>query len=217
MRAGKGILCLLAKEHLHLAVALFSWKGVNMALGRIKEMPEIAGERIIIRKLVLSDVKDIYQNIRDREIVKWTLRIPYPYRKEDAVGFVRKTRYSIRKGKDYVFGIALKGKNKVIGIIELAKINYSDGNAEIGYWLGRRFWNRGIMTDAVKSILKFGFRRLNLHRINAALFEENIASRRVLEKSGFKLEGKIKESRFRYGKWRNELRYGILSSEYKRR
>lgn len=181
----------------------------------INRIPEISGKKISLRKLRFSDAKDIYQNLKDKKVVRWTLSIPYPYSKDKATSFIRKTHYSLKKKKSYVFGIVLRDENTVIGIIELAKINYKDRNAEIGYWLGKRYWSKGIMTDAVKLILKFGFRKLKLHRINAALFEENIASKRVLEKSGFKLEGRIRETRFRYGKWHNELRYGILYSEYK--
>ena len=69
--------------------------------------------------------------------------------------------------------------------------------------------------EAVKLILSFGFKELKLHKIYAHLFEQNIGSKKLLEKSGFKLEGKLKETRYRNKKWHNELRYGILISECK--
>ncbi|MDP1854232.1 MAG: GNAT family N-acetyltransferase [Candidatus Omnitrophota bacterium] len=183
----------------------------------IKATSEISGERITLRKLRFSDSEDIYQNVKDREIIRWTLNIPHPYFKDSATRFIRKTHYDARKKKAYAFGIMLKKENKVIGVITLLKLDYKNRNAEIGYWLGKRYWEQGFMTEAAKLLIEFGFRRLKLHKIYAGLFEENIASRRVLEKSGFKLEGKIREPRFRYGKWHNELRYGILYSEYKSR
>lgn len=61
--------------------------------------------------------------------------------------------------------------------------------AEMGYWLGRKYWGGGMMTDAVKSIVSFGFKNLKLHRIYAGVFLFNKGSARVLEKNGFKLEG----------------------------
>jgi len=72
------------------------------------------------------------------------------------------------------------------------------------------------MTEDVKLILKFVFEKLKLHRIYANLFEENIASKRVLQKVGFELEGITRECRYRYNKWHNELKFGILKQEYKR-
>ena len=63
-------------------------------------------------------------------------------------------------------------------------------------------------------MLKFAFNKLKLHRIYAKLFESNIASKKVLEKVGFKLEGIAREHRYRYGKWHNELHYGILKREF---
>ena len=72
------------------------------------------------------------------------------------------------------------------------------------------------MTEAVKLVLKFAFEKLKLHRIYANLFEENVASRRVLEKAGFKLEGIMRECRYKYNRWHNELKFGILKKEYEK-
>lgn len=80
--------------------------------------------------------------------------------------------------------------------------------------MGKSYWGKGLTTEAVKLMLKFAFEKLKLHRIYANLFEKNIASRRVLEKCGFKLEGVARECRYRYGKWHNELKLGILKQEY---
>jgi RimJ/RimL family protein N-acetyltransferase len=178
---------------------------------------ELNGERIKLRKLKFSDVKDIYGNVKDKEVVRWTLRIPYPYPKDGAKKFIRKTRRNIKKKKSYELGIVLKEADKIIGIVGLTNIDYKNKNAELGYWLGKKYWNKGLMTEAVKLMLWFGFEKLKLHRVYTKSFEENSASRRVMEKSGLKLEGIHRETRFRYSKWHNEVNYGILQSEYKKK
>lgn len=175
---------------------------------------EIKGERIRLRKLRLSDAQDIYKNLQDKEMVKWTLNIPWPYKKEHAIKWIRATHYGIKKRKEYSFAIVLKDENKLIGAVSLMHIDWKHKNAELGYWVGKKYWGKGYATEAVKLILKFAFRRLKLHRVWAGLFEENIASRRVLEKNGFKLEGILRENRFRYNRWHNDLRFGILKKEY---
>ena len=177
---------------------------------------EIDGERIILRKLRLSDALDIYKNLQDKEIVKWTLNIPWPYKKQDAVKFIRKTHYKIRKKSGYAFGIVLKETNKIIGVIDIFPIDWKNKNAEVGYWIGRKYWGKGCMTEAVKLMLKFAFEKLKLHRVYATTIEKNTASKRVLEKVGFKLEGIMRESTYIDNKWYNELIFGILKQEYEK-
>lgn len=116
----------------------------------INRITEIYGKEISLRKLRLSDAENIYRNVRDREIVKWALNIPHPYCRNEAIKFIRKVNYEARKKKSCVFGIALKNESKIIGVIGLSKINYKDSNAEIGYWLGKKYWGEGIMTEAAK-------------------------------------------------------------------
>jgi len=177
---------------------------------------EIDGKRIILRKLRLSDTENIYRNLQDNEMVKWTLSIPWPYKKQDAIKFIRKTHYKIKKKTGYALGIVLNGTNRVIGVVDIFHIDWENKNAELGYWLGKKYWGKGYTTEAVKLMLKFAFEKLKLHRVYANLFEENIASRRVLEKTGFKLEGIMRECRYRYNGWHNELKFGILKQEYKK-
>lgn len=175
---------------------------------------EFDGERVSIRPLKSSDAPDIYENVKDKEIVTWTVSIPHPYPKDGALKFIRKARYNIKKERSYAFGIVLKDTGTVIGVVELMAFDWKNKNAEIGYWLGRKYWGEGLMTEAVRLILKFSFGNLGLHRIYARLFEDNTGSVRILEKSGFKLEGRMREERYRYGKWHDALRYGILESEF---
>ncbi len=176
---------------------------------------KIEGESIRIRKLRISDAKDLYENVRDKEIVKWTLMIPHPYPKDGALKFIRRTHYSIKKGNAFAFGIEYRETGKVIGVISI-HVDWKDKKGEIGYWLGKRYWNQGLMTETVQLIKKFGFDQLNLNRIYARVFENNIGSNKLLEKCGFQLEGNFREVNFRYNQWHNELWFGILRREYKK-
>jgi RimJ/RimL family protein N-acetyltransferase len=78
---------------------------------------------------------------------------------------------------------------RAVGSIALVKI--SGHKAEIGYWLARSYWGKGIMTSAVMKITAFAYGRLKLRRLYALVFTHNKASMRVLQKAGFKLEGKL--------------------------
>ncbi len=177
-------------------------------------MQELIGENIKLRNYKLGDANDIYQNVKDKEIVKWTINIPHPYSKKHAIKFIRKSKYNLKKKKEYNFGIALKESNKIIGNISFIKIDWKNRRAELGYWLGKKYWKKGYMTQAIKLILDYSFKKLNLHSVCADIFKENIASRRVLEKCEFKLEGEMREVIYRYTKWQNYLKYSILESEF---
>ncbi len=173
----------------------------------------IIGKRISLRFPRNSDADNMANILKDWEITKYTSHIPHPYAKKDAIKFIKGTAKEQKAGKVVRFVITEKDKNKLIGFISIEKISKENKNAEVGYWLGKEYWNMGIMTEAVKLLVGFSFKKLRLHRLYAGLYESNVGSRKVLEKSGFKLEGKLIESRFRMGKYHNELRYGMVKKK----
>ncbi|MGH9880451.1 MAG: GNAT family N-acetyltransferase, partial [Pyrinomonadaceae bacterium] len=84
---------------------------------------------------------------------------------------------------------------------------------EFGYWLARPYWGQGIMTDAVRVFVRYAFSELGLLRLTAHVFESNIASARVLEKNGFKLEGHLREHFIKDGKLIDVRFYGLLKED----
>ncbi|MGB9598671.1 MAG: GNAT family N-acetyltransferase [Minisyncoccales bacterium] len=161
-----------------------------------------------------SDARDIYFNIQDKEIAKNTLRIPWPYRLKDAKDFIKKSQNSLKKRKDFVFGIELRDKKRVIGVISLENIDFEHKHGELGYWLGKKYRGKGIMTEAGKLVLNFAFEKLKLHRVDAGVFSDNIASQKVLKKLGFKKEGIRRHWRFKFGRWKDDVMYSILENEF---
>jgi RimJ/RimL family protein N-acetyltransferase len=113
-------------------------------------------------------------------------------------------------------GIELKETGQIIGVMSLMHIDPASKNAEAGYWLGKKYWGQGIAKEALKLILEFGFKKLELVRIYARVTHPNIASARLLERCGFKYEGRMRKSTFTNGKWMDDLMYAILKEEYKR-
>ena len=89
------------------------------------------------------------------------------------------------------------------------------GEAYIGFFLHRRFWGQGYATEIARTLLRFGFEELGLHRIFAWCDRENVASSRVLEKAGMKQEGHFRESVLLGDEWRDPLVYGIIRDETK--
>ena len=121
--------------------------------------------------------RNVWINVRDS--------FPFPYTPSDAKAWLR---LAAGEGLNQVFAIDVDGF--VVGAIGIRPgddVNRLD--AEIGYWLGEEFWNRGIATEAVQAVTQYAFETLGMVRVHAAVFEWNTASMRVLEKAGFVKEG----------------------------
>ena len=134
---------------------------------------------------------------------------PYPYTIEDADTFLKAATngvlgnvYGIYDGNTFVGCCSLIPQQDVHCI-----------NAEIGYWIGEPYWNKGYATETVKRLLNIAFKELNLLRVYASIFEYNRASMRVLEKNGFQKEAIIKASIIKGGKIVDEHLYSIRKDE----
>ena len=164
---------------------------------------------ITLRALKKSDKTPLAQLLNNKKVCD-NLRdlIPFPYTEQDAVFFIN----SMKDGDPVtIFGIehnhAFCG---VIGVIPQKDV-YSK-SAEIGYWLGEPFWNKGIITTAVKLVVDYGFQELGFIRLFAGVFEYNPASMKVLEKNGFKKEGVFEKSIFKNGQLWDEHRYARINT-----
>lgn len=142
-------------------------------------------ERLIIRKLRLTDVSRMAGLLNDREVVKYTERIPHPYEYRHAREFIKKSLEEFGKTR-YNYALELKGEGLVgaVGVDELLR-----KRGTLGYWLGRPYWRRGIMTEAVDLLLRSQSKDFDL--LLSRVSVENIASQRVLEKCGFVKVGMI--------------------------
>jgi RimJ/RimL family protein N-acetyltransferase len=177
---------------------------------------KIEGKSINLRKVTRSDAQSIYEHAKDREISRYTF-IPHPYKREDALHFIKFTHRQMKKEKEYHLGIELKTTGQIIGMIGMMQISQKHRRAEVGYWLGRSHWGKGYAAEALHLMLRYGFKELKLVRIWARVMHPNLASARMLEKIGFTFEGRLRKSLMQNGRWLDELRYGILKEEFSRK
>lgn len=126
--------------------------------------------------------RNVWINLRDS--------FPFPYRPADAKAWIR---LASTDAVGQVFAIDVDGF--AVGAIGLRPgEDVHRASAEIGYWLGEEFWNRGISTEAVKAVTAHAFEKLEMVRVHAEVFAWNTASMRVLEKAGFVKEGVLAKS-----------------------
>lgn len=135
-------------------------------------------------------------------------RLPYPYTVEDADWWLNMV--SGQEGKDGIFR-SIRVDGEIVGNISVErKADVYRRDAEIGYLLNRDQWSKGVMTQAVEQICKIAFEELDLLRITGLVDEPNAASRRVLEKNGFALEGIMRNAVTKGGNVYHLCIYGKL-------
>lgn len=159
----------------------------------------IKSKRFILRPFKKSDEKPLLKNISNRAIYRYTLRIPYPYTMKAAREWISSSLKSQRKKNRDAYRFAIDINKEVVGVVALE--NIQKHKAEIGYWLAKKHWNKGIMTEAAGLVAKFGFDKLKLARIYAPIFSRNKRSARVLEKNSFRLEGLLRKDICKDGKF----------------
>ena len=165
---------------------------------------QLKHDRIILRPLTdddkeelarLANNKKVWDNLRDL--------MPYPYTIDNAIFFI-----DLTKQEDPQMTFAIDYAGQLCGVIGLvAQQDVYRKTAEIGYWIGEPFWNKGIATEAVKLITEYGLNQLDLIRIHTGVFEYNTSSMKVLEKCGYKKEGVFEKAIIKNGKIWNEHRF----------
>ena len=170
----------------------------------------IQHDKVSLRPLKQSDIERLVE-LANNKNVSINLRdgFPNPYAMDDAVKFINNC---ISQKPVTVFAIEFEGL--YVGNISLVPgTDVYRRSAEIGYFLGELYWNKGIMTRAVNLICDYGFKNSDIERIHTGVFDYNHASQRVLEKCGFIKEGTFKRAVFKNGKFFNEIRYSKLRDE----
>jgi ribosomal-protein-alanine N-acetyltransferase len=160
----------------------------------------------ILRPWAITDIDNLVLYANNFNISRnLTNKFPYPYTTEDAIKFIN---FANHKTPTHIFAIEYEAK--VIGGIGLHQqedIFYK--NAELGYWLAEPFWGQGIITNAINIVIKIGFEELDINRIFARPFKSNIASQKVLQKTGFILEACLEKTIFKNNVYEDELIYGF--------
>lgn len=167
---------------------------IAFAKGAIRDWRDDDLDRLV----QLGDNRKIWRNLRDR--------FPSPYTRADGEAWIRQ---NASVSPRTAFAIEVEGRLAgSIGLILGTDIHAR--SAEVGYWLGEPYWRRGIATGALQAFVPWCFREFDLVRIWAAVFEDNVASARVLEKAGFEREARLRRSAFKDGRVQDEWLYARL-------
>ncbi|MBD7944389.1 GNAT family N-acetyltransferase [Psychrobacillus sp. Sa2BUA9] len=177
------------------------------------DLPILETERLILRKVTLEDIQDMYLYGSDEEVSKYvtwnTLETI-----SDTKGFVEFVLNKYENKQVSPWGIECKENGKFIATIDFVWWQPNNKTAEIGYVISKDYWRKGLTSEVAKEIIKFGFEKMDLVRIQARCDVENIGSARVMEKAGMSFEGIIRKGIFVKGMHRDLKMYSILKEEF---
>ncbi len=170
-------------------------------------------ERIICRDFKNEDFDDIHSYGSSEEVVRYMAWGPNT--EEDSRIFMNDSIKSISDTPRLRYELAIIDKqlDKFVGAIAIYIMSEENRIGEIGYSINPKYWNNGYATEASIAVIKYGFEELKLHRIQAICDVRNTGSFHVLEKSGMRREGKIREHILLRDGWRDSYMYSILERE----
>ena len=179
-------------------------------------IPELHTERLLLRKMAVGDCYDMYEYASSAAVTRYLTWSPHPdldYTKE----YLQYIGNHYKLGDFYDWAVILKEENKMIGTCGFTRFHMHHNAAEIGYVINPAYRGRGIADEAVLAVMKFGFERLGLNRIEAKYIMGNEASRRVMEKVGMTFEGVRRGEMLIKGEYRDIGVCSILRSEARKK
>ena len=180
------------------------------------QFPILETERLRLRQIQPQDSKALFAILADAEVTKF-LGVQTLNTIEEVDGILPLFNLPYQTHSGIRWAITLKSgpdANRLIGTCGFHRWQPDHYRAEIGYELARAYWDQGIMRTALKSILDFGFVKMNLNRIEAEVWAENIRSVRFLEKLGFQREGLLRQAEYARGAFQDILIYAILKADF---
>lgn len=166
--------------------------------------------------LEVRDADKLYALInRNREhIGKWLKFPSITVTSEDSKAFIERVRLRYAKGDGYWLGIW--NDDELVGSIGFLYIDQENKKTEIGYWLGKEYEGKGMVTKSIKALINYGFDELHLNKIEIGAATDNVKSRAIPERLGFKLEGEIRDYEYINGRFLDRVIYGLKSTEWRK-
>lgn len=174
-----------------------------------RHLPTLRTRRLVLRPFATTDAPRVQSLAGAREIYATTLNIPHPYRAGVAEQWIASHASVFEAGKGVTLAITLADDGELVGAIGL-RAESEHRRAELGYWVGVPYWNRGYCTEAAVAMIRYGFDELGLHKITSRYLKGNHASERVMVKAGMRKEGELIDEIYKDGAFRTLGVYGLV-------
>lgn len=176
-------------------------------------IPTIQTDRLILRKLAKEDADDMFKYASEPAVSRF---MPWEAHKtiEDTKEFLAFVIKAYEQQRKLTWAIELKATGQMIGTIDYVSWQPKRFKAEIAYTLSPEYWGKGLMREAVDGLLAFGFKEMELNKVEAPIMLENVQSRRLAQKLGMTQEGVARDHMIIKGGFVDLAMYAILKREY---
>ena len=174
-------------------------------------MPTLKTERLVLRRISLDDIDDMYEYAKEASVTKFLTWCPH-VDKAHTFEYVSYLQSRYKAGDFFDWAIVFEGK--MIGTCGFTRFDFQNDMGEIGYVINSDYHGKGIATEALGRVIRFGFENLGLNRIECRFMVENSASRRVMEKNSMTFEGVLRQGMLIKGVYRDIGVCSILRSEF---
>jgi ribosomal-protein-alanine N-acetyltransferase len=172
--------------------------------------PVLTTERLILRQFTFADAPKLFEIRKDPVIMQYISR-PLAKTLDDVIDLIKVINDLLSGNNGITWCITLKNEHEFIGSIGFWRIEKENYRAEIGYLLNPAYQGRGIMQEAIETIINYGFGPMNLHSIQAIVSPHNAASIKLLQKNKFTQEAHFKENYFYNGAFKDTAVYTLLT------
>ena len=178
-----------------------------------RAFPVLETARLRLRPYALADAPKVQRLAGEKAVAATTASLPHPYPDGAAAVWIATHAAKWADHEEMIFAITLKGSGEMLGAIGLV-LSPAHEKAELGYWMGLPYWNKGYASEAARAVIDCGFRSLGLNRIQAHHMAVNPASGRVMEKAGMTREGVSPQALKKTGQFHDLVFYGVLRRDW---
>lgn len=183
------------------------------SLAVCQNFPQLETERLVLRQIAPEDAEDLYRIFSDEEAMRyWSCRPFTTPRQADRL--IASMAQAAQQGAGIHWAITWRDDGRLIGKCGYNEWRKAHRRGDISYIIDRGAWGKGVVSEALGAVLRYGFEQMNLHSIEAGVTPGNDASTRMLERLGFRLEGHLKESFLVEDVFVDSLIYSLLQKEW---
>jgi [ribosomal protein S5]-alanine N-acetyltransferase len=175
-------------------------------------LPVLQGEKVSIRELRLSDARALFAMLSSDEVGRFIS--PPPSTLEGFERFIVWTHRERQEGRYVCFAVVPHGSDHPVGIFQVRQLDFNFETAEWGFAIGSPYWGSGVFMDAARLVLEFAFAVVGVHRLEARSAVANVRGNGALLKLGATLEGVLRRSFLRNGKYQDQHMWSILEEDF---
>ncbi|QHW34948.1 GNAT family N-acetyltransferase [Paenibacillus rhizovicinus] len=169
-------------------------------------------ERLVLRQLKLGDAPELFAYFAKDEVTEYYDLDSFT-EQQQAASLIQRWNERFDRQDGIRWGIALKSEDRIIGTCGFHSWTKEHAKAEIGYELSPAYWQQGIMSEALGSVIPYGFESMGLNRIEAFIDPDNISSRKLLEKAGLREEGLLRDYFYEKGRFVDAVLFARLKRD----